>query len=218
MRVVHHNGYRIDDDSRRILKLLCDEPQKITDLKEQVVYDDYRSVSRRLEEHLIPAGLVEEIDEAHHRTVQITDEGRRFMDDNRTRVRSLRDVEHIALNAQNRVDEVEDRLDDLDRLIEHFGGVDQTIESIEQVTDRLDEMDERFAAIEAEQEELHNKADLAVKLAYAAHLELDDKANLDYLHNQITELEVWLSDLEHEIPHLDREPSDSDGKLGWLLG
>jgi len=97
--VIDIDGHRIDGDSQAMLLALRRGPATLSALRERTDLDDYSQVSYRVDDHLLPAGLVEDLDR-DERTVMLTEKGKECIEREDMDARTLDEVREIAIDTQ----------------------------------------------------------------------------------------------------------------------
>lgn len=125
----------VDRLSQKMLVALDDGPKKATELLDQADIDNYGKLSHRMDQHLLPAGLVDEMHTVS-RKFRITDSGREFVQEHRLEVRTLDEVAEVALNNKNRAESISGTLGSLSSRVDDL----EKTKRVEPVAESLEDM------------------------------------------------------------------------------
>jgi DNA repair exonuclease SbcCD ATPase subunit len=239
---LRYEDYRIDEISQQVLLNLQSGPEEITTLVETTDAEDYGNIKHRAEAHLIPAGLVIEMNTVQ-RKLRLTKSGQRFIDDMDVGTISVDEIREVALDADEGVRELRDTVGDLQAEIDKIDF--ETIADIEQRLDEfkdahrytvrdewmvdylfntLSDVDNEVTELRERQETLIERIDRLEERAAAIESELEaQKRHIDDVEDQAETNEVnnqallsSLADLEDRLD--DVEERQESGLLSWPGG
>lgn len=128
---------RVDELAQDILVLLTDQPRSIPELQRLTHTEAYQTIRHRFKDHLVEAGLAEEI-EGEHRTFRLTQLGQDFVTDHDLDATRLDQIREVAHDATDRVDTFEHRLQTLEGQLGELKSHDYVdMSEIERLEDRI---------------------------------------------------------------------------------
>lgn len=191
---------KCDEISQMILSALYKRGRAATGQLREMIGAKSRSIRHRIDEHLAPAGLVEEIDRREHagnneRVFELTADGQMYVSDNwseLTHYARRREVLDATKETRDRLDLLHDRLDDIDRRVDRVDGEQTSHER--RLSDRVDRME---TSLGGEMGQLRNRVEEAEE-----HLGCVDErltkieSRLDAVESDIDEHENRLTSVE----------------------
>jgi uncharacterized coiled-coil DUF342 family protein len=196
MSALNYEGHRVDETSQVLLQVLRDRREAMTtgELRKQADLEQNRPVQYRMDEYLVPAGLVERAGERkmpggspNAKLWRITDEGREWVSDHAEDLTIARDA-HRAIESLQRTRETVDRLsDDLEAFNQKVDGWQETMNRRSKRIHQLEEQQKSWRAELVEQgDEAWNKA-------------RDVERTVSRVADDVDELETRMESLEDDV-------------------
>lgn len=183
MGALEYDGYRVDETAQICLRVLRDRREPVTtgELRESSDVEQNAQIRYRMDEYLIPSGMVERGPDTESSgkgpesaTWRITDRGVEWVDEHEQEIEDARDAAQIVDSlriTREVVDRVDERLDELEgdvdtiqeRIHRTEGKADAVVEDSDEaynrVTRRLDEFGEELESVGEDVEDLEAAVD-----------------------------------------------------------
>lgn len=210
--IAHGENYRVDEISQRALVELEERGAVgTTALAEAAVGDvepgSLRRVRYRMDEHLIPGMLVDEVEsEDDERVFELTGLGEKFLDENRDEVESVGVVRELAADAETAAEQAERAAERVDGMMSRLKSVEGTAgaasRDVSKLKDELEELREtvhgvesNVSSVEYKVKRIKSDSDSARRnAAEAAERSEEVEAEMEGLRSEISETREDLSE------------------------
>lgn len=157
---LEYGNSKIDKISQEILDVLKEGPCRTGELVDETEVNQHQQIHHRMEEYLVPAGLVQELGEAHVPgglpngiVWSLTDKGYRFVDDFDDEILrpEVEDLENRVQNLENKIKAHQERLQVIDGKRGHLNSLQQDLEerhaSLDELNELLDDVEEHVEQV-----------------------------------------------------------------------